>query len=129
MIQKKSAGDNSYPGDGLTRYEEYRGFDVGCPQFQSIGTPCIGGLVHREGDPQRKDLFIVNETQSALVDKSIKDLRFDHRPESLLPNIEGSIYSLRPGNQFQIQAKAHGEVDQHALLVKWAPETPRPKVA
>jgi hypothetical protein len=60
-----SPDNNPYPGDGLTLYEEYRGIYVHCPTFDAVpGSGCIGGLMHREGDPKKKDLFIVNRMGS-----------------------------------------------------------------
>jgi hypothetical protein len=54
---EKSPDNNPNSGDGLTLYEEYRGFYVHC----AIGINCVGGLLHREGDPHTKDLFVVND--------------------------------------------------------------------
>lgn len=56
-----SPDNNPFPGDGLTLYEEYRGFYVHCPTYDGVpGSGCFGGLMHKEGDPNKKDLFVVN---------------------------------------------------------------------
>jgi hypothetical protein len=56
-----SANDEN-PGDGLTLYEEYRGFYVHCPPPNvNPSAACLGGLMHVEGDPTKKDLFVVND--------------------------------------------------------------------
>jgi hypothetical protein len=56
-----SPDNNPYAGDGLTLYEEYRGIYVHCPTFDAAsGSGCFGRLMHKEGDPKRKDLFVVN---------------------------------------------------------------------
>jgi hypothetical protein len=46
-------GNTDYAGDGLTLFEEYRGFYVHC-------AGCQNGLLHVEGDPKKKDLFVIN---------------------------------------------------------------------
>jgi hypothetical protein len=59
---EKSKDGNSNDGDGLTLYEEYRGFYVDCPASVAIAIAgCIGTLQHVEGDPWKKDLFVVND--------------------------------------------------------------------
>ena len=58
---ESSADNNPNQGDGLTLYEEYRGFYTRCPKFVAVpGSGCTAGLTHIEGDPKKKDLFVVN---------------------------------------------------------------------
>lgn len=53
--ENNPGGNSNYAGDGLTLYEEYRGFYIHC-------NSCPNGLQHVEGDPAKKDLFVINET-------------------------------------------------------------------
>jgi hypothetical protein len=52
-------------GDGFTLYEEYRGFYMGCSNNNQRPTlEGSGGLCqHVEGNPNKKDLFVVNEVR------------------------------------------------------------------
>jgi len=55
---------NSNDGDGLTLYEEYRGFAVQCPSPEApAGPQCAGGVGHIYGNPNKKDLFVVVDPQ------------------------------------------------------------------
>ena len=55
---------NSNNGDGLTLYEEYRGFAVKCPSPEApAGPQCAGGVGHIYGNPNKKDLFVVVDPQ------------------------------------------------------------------
>jgi hypothetical protein len=59
--ESSPVGDGQ-PGDGLTLYEEYRGFYMGCaaPIASPPQPEGQGGCQHVEGDPATKDLFVVN---------------------------------------------------------------------
>jgi len=55
---------NSNNGDGLTLYEEYRGFAVKCPSPEApAGPQCTGGVGHIYGNPNKKDLFVIVDEQ------------------------------------------------------------------
>jgi hypothetical protein len=57
-------GNSAYEGDGLSLYEEYRGFYVHCQA-------CRNGLLHVEGDPKKKDLFVINTTGRPEIDAGV----------------------------------------------------------
>jgi hypothetical protein len=60
----ETSPSNSNDGDGLTLYEEYRGFTVQCPSPEApAGPQCAGGVGHIYGDPNKKDLFVVVDPQ------------------------------------------------------------------
>lgn len=60
----ETSPSNSNYGDGLTLYEEYRGFNVQCPSPEApAGPQCAGGVGHIYGDPKKKDLFVVVDPQ------------------------------------------------------------------
>jgi len=94
------AGDG-HPGDGLSLYEEYRGF-------------IIGGQ-HVEGNPKKKDFFVWN-TAGAFFLGGIR----------LFQNLSGLEvhYQFRDGELAadRVINRNHGEgahnVDQHAVIVK-----------
>jgi hypothetical protein len=107
--ENNPGGNPNYMGDGLSLYEEYRGFYVHC-------NSCLNGLQHVEGDPAKKDLFVINETfrpeiyagmnrfkSGAGVNVCCKTLAMDQ------------IRSDRVIN-FNHSQGAHN-VDQHAVLI------------
>jgi hypothetical protein len=94
------AGDG-HPGDGLSLYEEYRGF-------------IIGGK-HVEGNPKKKDFFVLNQAGAFYIG----GIR-------LFQNISGLEvhYQFRDGELAadRVMNRNHGEgahiVDEHAVVVK-----------
>lgn len=121
--EAKPNGDGQ-SGDGLTLYEEYRGFYMGCRGSGFPPSPeGSGGCQHVEGDPGKKDLFVVDEIPTianggvALFKKTsglsvhYLDMTLDdiHDADPLKPS------SYRVIN-FNHSAAPH-EVDQHALII------------
>ena len=110
-------------GDGFTLYEEYRGFYMGCsdnggfPQAEgTAGATCQ----HAEGDPKKKDYFIVDNIGA---DQGIKmfqaasglNVHFQGlKAEEIGPAGSGS-YRV---TNFNHSNGAH-EVDQHAVVINW----------
>jgi hypothetical protein len=92
---------DGHPGDGLSLYEEYRGF-------------IIGGQ-HVEGNPKKKDYFILN-TAGAFYMGGIR----------MFQNLSGLNvhYQLRDGEMApdRVMNRNHNEgahnVDQHGVIVK-----------
>ena len=111
-------------GDGLTLYEEYRGFYMGCfdnPSAYPQPEATRGALCqHVEGDPKRKDLFIAN---LASADAGIMQFQVD---TNIKVHFRGLSLSELGGNEhdgayervinFNHSQGAH-EVDQHALVI------------
>jgi hypothetical protein len=124
--ENKPMGDGQ-PGDGLTLYEEYRGFYMGCSQPNSgppqpEGTP--GALCqHVEGDPQTKDLFIVElipADPGIELLKAASGLKVHYRGltlDEVARNDPAHPENYRVIN-FNHSQGAH-EVDQHAIVVQW----------
>jgi hypothetical protein len=124
--ENNPTGD-SQPGDGLTLYEEYRGFYMGCSRPNSgppqpEGTP--GAICqHVEGDPNSKDLFIVEMIPAdpgIELLKAASGLNVHYRGlglDEIAPND-----AAKPGNyrviNFNHSQGAH-EVDQHAIVIDW----------
>lgn len=97
---------NAFPGDGLTLYEEYRGF---YEQGQ-----------HKRGDPSKCDLFVRDETDGS-VDGGIATFErmtgiVVHRLRADEFDDKGRVVN---GNK---SAGAH-VVDQHAILITWIDKT------
>jgi hypothetical protein len=121
---------NSWAGDGLTLYEEYRGFYMGCfnndtAQLQAEGSR--GALCQRvEGDPKRKDLFIAALTPADAgilqfaADTNIK-VHFSGLSLEELGGHENNGAYERVIN-FNHAQGAH-VVDQHALVIELGPLT------
>ena len=89
---------DGYPGDGLTNYEEYRGFLVGGTSYR---VEMVGGKedlvahknprVHIRTDPRVKDVFIYNEYQDDI--SWVKGTKL--KPHQLFdPNFLGGSGSL-----------------------------------
>lgn len=92
---------NGFPGDGLTLYEEYRGF-------------AEKGL-HASSDPKRKDLFVADQTSGQVAEPAVALFEkasglVVHRvtPEEL----DEDVRVINPNHG----AEPHA-VDQHGLLV------------
>jgi hypothetical protein len=124
--ENNPTGDGQ-PGDGFTLYEEYRGFYMGCSQPNSgppqpEGTP--GALCqHVEGDPQRKDLFIVElipADPGIELLKAASGLNVHYRGLALAEVSPED--PANPGNDrvinFNHSQGAHN-VDQHAIVIEW----------
>ena len=70
-------------GDGLTLYEEYRGFYMGCSRsngypLQESSNPGAA-CKHVEGDAKRKDLFVASELSA---EESLGIKKFKEREQS-----------------------------------------------
>jgi hypothetical protein len=103
-------GDGTELGDGLSLYEEYRGFFVEGFQFR--------GFPGRETDPNKKDLFVKNDYSPALV-PGFKLLaehgKLNVHYELLEQEIDaGSVVNFNHGQG------AHA-IDQHGVRVRLAP--------
>ncbi len=94
------AGDG-HPGDGLSLYEEYRGF-------------IIGGK-HVEGNPKKKDYFVLN-TAGAFYMGGIRLFQNISGLEVHYQFREGELASDRVVNRNHNEG-AHN-VDQHAVIIK-----------
>jgi hypothetical protein len=106
------------PGDGLTLYEEYRGFYMECSQ--------PAGCQHVEGDPNTKDLFIVQlipaDAGIELL-KAASGLNVHYRGLTLTE--VGQQDPSNPGSYRVINfnhAQGAHEVDQHAIVIDWGTE-------
>jgi hypothetical protein len=105
-------------GDGLTLYEEYRGFYMGCSgNNYPIGLEAaVGGTCqHVEGDPQKKDLFIV-QTLTAMTDLGIEMFKKQTDIRTHYHGLHKDEISPTRVINFNNDGGAH-EVDQHALLI------------
>jgi hypothetical protein len=104
-------GNSDYKGDGLTLYEEYRGFDVpacpGCPQ-----------LIHREGDPTKKDLFVINLDRASRPDISDGVRLFQGATGLNVCCRSLTVSQITPDRIINFNhADGPHEVDQHAILI------------
>jgi hypothetical protein len=129
LDDSENAPPNGYgqpPGDGLTLWEEYRGFYMGCSGNSAPARPegTRGAKCqHVEGNPARKDLFVVNLTKldagielfdsTSLLQVHFRGLRLDE-----IGRLGTSSYRVI---NFNHSAGAH-EVDQHALVLDWGTE-------
>jgi len=104
-------GNSDYKGDGLTLYEEYRGFYVpacpGCTQ-----------LVHREGDPTKKDMFVINLDRAARPDISDGVRLFQSATGLNICCRSLTVSQITPDRIINFNhADGPHEVDQHAILI------------
>ena len=119
------------PGDGLTLWEEYRGFYMGrfCKAFgpQPEGTPGAN-CVHVEGDPNAKDFFIVNQMGAEGVDgiglfQFGSGLNVHYRGLTLaeIGVMDPNDLSAYRAINFNHSAGAH-VVNEHAVILEWGSE-------
>jgi hypothetical protein len=104
-------GNSDYKGDGLTLYEEYRGFYVpacpGCPQ-----------LIHHEGDPTKKDLFVINLDRASRPDISDGVRLFQGATGLNVCCRSLTVSQITPDRIINFNhADGPHEVDQHAILI------------
>lgn len=119
------------PGDGLTLYEEYRGFYAGCYETsaypQPEGTP--GAKCSRvEGDPKTKDFFVVNQ----LGDFGTKGIGLFQFGSGLNVHYRGltlgdiGVADLADSTAFRAinfnHLAAPHVVNEHAVILGWAPK-------
>lgn len=94
--------DNTHDGDGLTLYEEYRGFSVKGQHFS--------------GDPQRKDLFICDHTAAKVAGPGIN--LFEKASRINVHQVDykelGSSSRIINANH----AREPHAVDQHGILIE-----------
>jgi hypothetical protein len=121
---------DSQPGDGLTLYEEYRGFYMGCTGSTLPPTPeGSGGCQRVEGDPTKKDLFVV-DTIPTIANGGVKMFKETsgldvHYLEMTLDDVAGSDPTNPGANRvinFNHLAGPH-EVDEHALVIQLGPQS------
>jgi hypothetical protein len=116
------------PGDGLTLYEEYRGFYLGrgCGanrvEPQPEGTPGAA-CQHVEGDPKIKDIFIVNRIGAQGIDgiglfQFGSGLNVHYRGLQLAEVGPQGDPSYRVINFNNLGLPLH-KVDQHAVILDW----------
>ncbi len=115
--ESEPEGDG-HDGDGLTLYEEYRGFVVGWMK---------GGRA--EGDPKRKDLFILNLTRSRGADGSAgidlfekaTGLRVIQSRDKREMDEEKRVINMNHGaakKGAENEGAAPHRVDQHGVVLK-----------
>lgn len=117
---------DSHAGDGLTLWEEYRGFYMGCSgNQQAPGPEGTKGCQHAEGDPTTKDLFVA--VTDVPADEGIALFQFGsglnvhfHRltTDEMGPN-NGSLYRVI---NFNHSGGPH-VADEHALVMQMGPAT------
>ncbi len=122
--EDEPAGDGN-AGDGFSLYEEYRGFYMGCARFpqapQPEGTP--GAICkHVEGDPAKKDLFVVSDLsaeQNLGVEKFKQESKLNVHYEGLSLAEMGTdrLMNFNFGQGAHLQnANTTG---QHGLYIHW----------
>lgn len=110
---------NSNNGDGLTLYEEYRGFAVKCPSPEApAGPQCAGGVGHIYGNPNKKDLFVIVDdalrtevTPGILNFQAKTNLKVHHTALTTEYVNDSNVINFNHGQGAHI-------VDQHAVLIK-----------
>ncbi|GEM_PF-5481816 len=113
----------SHQGDGLSLYEEYRGFYVegyfSKKDTKSQAKTAPGGLIHIRTDPTVKNFFVLNRTK-ADIDESLEGL-------SEISNLE--VAKLREGGMSDDRivnfhaGSAPQTVKQHGIWIELAPAT------
>jgi hypothetical protein len=112
-------------GDGLTLYEEYRGFYLGCARNSSAvqpeGTPGAT-CKHVEGDPNTKDLFVASEL-SAQQELGIKKFKTETKLNVHYKGLSLKEIGTDHLINFNFGVGPHLQNDetagQHALYVHW----------
>lgn len=116
--------NNSNRGDGLTLYEEYRGFYVDCapiPQSSNcFGSPSSvppRAFMHVEGDPTKLDLFVVNDGEPDVLE-GMKDFAAGTGIKVCCPTLRDDQINGQASRvvNFNHSQGAH-EVDQHAIVI------------
>jgi len=104
-------GSSDNKGDGFTLYEEYRGFYVpACPKCPQ--------MTHREGDPQKKDLFVINIDSAARPDITDGIGLFQGATGLNVCCRTLTVNQITPDRIINFNhANGPHEVDQHAVLV------------
>lgn len=98
--ESKPAGDGN-DGDGLTLYEEYRGF--------------YEGLQHSEGDPKTKDFFVRNKAMFAAI------AGLEHFRIISGLNVHRRLTDTQLGDDRVVNANTRGGahlIDQHAVIIE-----------
>jgi hypothetical protein len=124
--ENNPVGD-THTGDGLSLYEEYRGFYMGC-SLPNSGPPQPEGAPgakcqHVEGDPQKKDIFVV---ELIPADEGILAFQWSSgltvHFHGLTPDEIGAQDTSNSGSyrliNFNHSQGAH-VADQHALVLQW----------
>ena len=113
-------------GDGLTLYEEYRGFYMGCSRsngypVQESSNPGAA-CKHVEGDAKRKDLFVASELsaeESLGIKKFKEETKLNVHYKGLSKDEIGTDHLIN----FNFGAGSHLQngltKGQHALYVRW----------
>jgi hypothetical protein len=119
------------PGDGLTLYEEYRGFYMGCSDNDSPPLPEASpgaSCQHVEGNPNKKDLFVIDQIGSIAdpgieLFQSISNLSV-HYHGLKLDEVGPGPGPLYRAINFNFSAGPHeggpGKY-QHAVVLDWGP--------
>lgn len=115
----ETSPSNSNDGDGLTLYEEYRGFAIKCPSPEApAGPQCAGGVGHIYGDPKKKDLFVVVDPQlGGEVTPGILNFQSKTKLKVHFAGLTTDHVSNSNVINFNHGQGAHA-VDQHAVLIK-----------
>ncbi len=110
---------NSNDGDGLTLYEEYRGFAVKCPSPEApAGPQCVGGVGHINGNPTKKDLFVVVDPQlGSEVTPGILNFKAKTKLQVHYDGLTTDYVNSSNVINFNHNQGAH-LVDQHAVQIK-----------
>ena len=114
-------------GDGLTLYQEYRGFYIGCAHASPVVFPeGIPGCQHAEGDPQTKDLFVVDVTGGDFYEGIATFQKASGVTVHWFQMTLDDIGVADPANQsayrsvtFNHLQAPHQALDQHAIVIRW----------